>query len=149
MTTLAETVRATNVWVANGKLGVDLADGRSITYPLSFFPRLAHATPADLANWELYGDGTSIHWPQIDEDVHVPGLFCHQTGAMPNDKSRGFSAILLAARKESRLSQQELADKIDYSQSLVSMAENGRIPMTRAYVARVIEACGLPEGWEP
>lgn len=53
---------------------VQLVDGRSITVPLTWFPRLLHASTAQRGNWELLGDGDGIHWPEVDEDVSVAGI---------------------------------------------------------------------------
>jgi len=53
---------------------VDLLDGRTISAPLVWFPKLSHATPQQLNNWELLGDGEGIHWPELDEDLSVAGL---------------------------------------------------------------------------
>ena len=53
---------------------VSLVDGRKITVPLVWFPRLASATKEKLENYELLGDGEGIHWPELDEDLSVAGL---------------------------------------------------------------------------
>ena len=53
---------------------VELVDGRTITAPLVWFPRLSQATEEQLANWELLGNGEGIHWPDVDEDLSVAGL---------------------------------------------------------------------------
>jgi len=53
---------------------VELLDGRTISVPLVWFPRLSQATQHQLANWELLGDGEGIYWPEIDEDLSVAGL---------------------------------------------------------------------------
>lgn len=66
---LAEDVRVTN-----DELVVRLVDGRTISVPLAWFPRLLHATADERANFELLGDGEGIHWPAIDEDLSVAGL---------------------------------------------------------------------------
>jgi hypothetical protein len=55
---------------------VSLVDGRKITIPLVWFPRLVNATKDQLENYELLGDGEGIHWPDIDEDLSVAGLLC-------------------------------------------------------------------------
>lgn len=68
-TSLAQTVRVTA-----DELIVGLADGRTISVPLAWFPRLLHATAAQRANFELLGEGDGIHWPDIDEDLSVAGL---------------------------------------------------------------------------
>ena len=66
--------RAQHVEINADALIVDLADGRRITVPLAWFPRLLHATEEQRQNWELLGDGEGIHWPEIDEDLSVAGL---------------------------------------------------------------------------
>ena len=60
--------------VSDDALVVDLADGRTITVPLAWFPRLAHGTPAERANWRFIGSGEGIHWPDLDEDISVESL---------------------------------------------------------------------------
>ena len=59
---------------AEDTLSVDLMDGRTITTPLAWFPRLLHATPQQRNNWQICGGGYGIHWPEIDEDVSSEGL---------------------------------------------------------------------------
>ncbi len=66
--------RAVDVATDNDNLTVDLADGRRLTVPLAWFPRLLHASPAQRRNWRLLGDGHGIHWPDVDEDLSVSGL---------------------------------------------------------------------------
>lgn len=53
---------------------VDLMDGRTISVPLAWYPRLFHATPEARAVWEVCGGGFGIHWPEIDEDLSTEGL---------------------------------------------------------------------------
>ena len=65
---------ARTIIVSDDELTVHLADGRAITVPLVWFPRLLHATAAARSNWELLGDGEGIHWPEADEDLSVEGL---------------------------------------------------------------------------
>jgi hypothetical protein len=65
---------AVSVAVDDDTLSVDLSDGRSISIPLAWFPRLAHATGAERDNWRLIGNGGGIHWPDLDEDISVPAL---------------------------------------------------------------------------
>lgn len=66
--------RAVDVRVTDSELHVRLQDGRSVTVPLSWFPRLLAASPAARAEWRLIGAGDGIHWPQIDEDLSVARL---------------------------------------------------------------------------
>ena len=65
---------ATDVSFTEDALHVVLADGREVSAPLQWFPRLLRATPDQRAHWELIGDGIGIHWPLIDEDVEVECL---------------------------------------------------------------------------
>jgi hypothetical protein len=67
-------VVARDVHVADGALVVDLADGRTLSVPLAWYPRLAHATSTERANWRFVGRGEGIHWPDLDEDISVEGL---------------------------------------------------------------------------
>ena len=66
--------RVTNVASTEDNLIVDLADGRSISVPLAWYPRLLHASQDDRDNWEVAGAGFGSHWPAIDEDLSVEGL---------------------------------------------------------------------------
>lgn len=68
-TPLAQTVRFTE-----DDLIVDLVDGRKISVPLIWFPKLANASKEQLENYEILGDGEGIHWLEIDEDLSVEGL---------------------------------------------------------------------------
>lgn len=52
----------------------DLLDGRTISVPLAWYPRLLSATPAQRANWRVAGGGFGIHWPDVDEDLSTEGL---------------------------------------------------------------------------
>ena len=66
--------RARKVAFTKDELTVVLADGRRLSVPLAWFPRLLHASPAQLENYELLGEGLGIHWPDLDEDLSVAGL---------------------------------------------------------------------------
>ena len=65
---------AQSVNVSDDALSVDLADGRTITAPLAWFPRLVRAAPADRDNWRIICDGERIQWPSIDEELSVLSL---------------------------------------------------------------------------
>src|SRR5580692_3571432 len=88
---------ALSVRVNDLELAVDLADGRTITVPVAWFPRLAHGSHAERANWRLIGRGQGIHWPDLDEDVSVESLL---TGRRSRE-----SADSLAKWMESRKAQ--------------------------------------------
>lgn len=66
--------RVKDVRLSDESLSVDLVDGRTITVPLAWFPRLLHATPEQRRNWRTCGGGYGIHWPDIDEDLSTEGL---------------------------------------------------------------------------
>jgi hypothetical protein len=66
--------RAQHVVVTGDALTVELADGRSISVPLEWYPRLLHGTPQERSHWRLIGQGEGIHWPDLDEDIRVEKL---------------------------------------------------------------------------
>ncbi len=75
--------KAASVRTRKGELVVQLKDGRTLSVPLRWFPRLRHATAAKLANYRLIGDGVGIHWPDLDEDLSVQGLLAPRASAAP------------------------------------------------------------------
>jgi hypothetical protein len=66
-----EIPQAQKVAVADDTLTVDLADGRTISVPLAWYPRLLHGTPDERDNWRRVGGSDGIHWPDLDEDISV------------------------------------------------------------------------------
>lgn len=76
MTSLAiETdTRVADVRIEADALVVSLKDGRTISAPLAWFPRLLDASPEALSNWEIAGGGYGLHWPDLDEDLSTEGL---------------------------------------------------------------------------
>jgi hypothetical protein len=69
-----ETPFATDVKVTADALAVQLQDGRVVSIPLTWYPRLAEGTPTERRRWELIGPGIGIHWPDLDEDISVEAL---------------------------------------------------------------------------
>lgn len=65
---------ATDVRVTDEALHVVLADGRELTAPLAWFPRLMNATPEQRGHWRFIGRGQGVHWPDVDEDISVLSL---------------------------------------------------------------------------
>jgi hypothetical protein len=84
-TSVPDRPRALSVAAQDGELVVHLEDGRTLTVPLEWFPRLRDATPAQLAAYRLVGQGVGIHWPELDEDLSVRGLLLPE--AMPSRQS--------------------------------------------------------------
>jgi hypothetical protein len=69
-----ETAMAKSARVTARALIVELQDGRTVSAPLQWYPRLAHGSPSERQQWELIGPGVGIHWPAVDEDISVDGL---------------------------------------------------------------------------
>lgn len=82
---------AQSVTIGEDTLSVDLIDGRSISVPLAWYPRLAHGTVAERNNWRLIGRGEGIHWPQLDEDISIAHLLA---GSPSSETRRSFSEWL-------------------------------------------------------
>jgi hypothetical protein len=90
-----EIPKAESVIVTEDTLSVDLSDGRTISVPLSWFPRLLHASREERNNWRLIGKGQGIHWEDIDEDISVEGLLAGKSSG----ESQSSFGKWLAARK--------------------------------------------------
>ena len=67
--------RVEAVYFTRDSLIVDLMDGRTISAPLMWYPKLLKASPQERSHWEVCGGGYGIHWPDIDEDLSIEGLF--------------------------------------------------------------------------
>jgi Protein of unknown function (DUF2442) len=87
---------AQQVSVSDEALTVELEDGRSLSAPLVWYPRLAHARPEERNRWRLIGQGAGIHWDDIDEDISIEGL---QLGKRSGESQQSFQRWL-EARKE-------------------------------------------------
>ena len=74
LTTDLELARAVDVTITEDTLAVDLADGRTISIPLAWYPRLLSGSPEERQHWRMTGDGQGIHWESLDEDISVEGL---------------------------------------------------------------------------
>ena len=70
--------RVSDVRCTDVSLVVDLWDGRTISVPLAWYPRLLHATVAQRDNWQIAGAGYGIHWPLLDEDLSIGGLLANE-----------------------------------------------------------------------
>lgn len=76
--------RAQSVRVSEEELIVELEDGRTISVPLIWFPRLFYGTPEERANWRFIGNGEGIHWPDLDEDIEI----AHLLAGIPSKESQ-------------------------------------------------------------
>ncbi len=93
LTVEVEVPGAASLEVTGEALSANLFDGRTITVPLEWYPRLTHATPAERENYELYGDGQYIRWPDLDEDLTIKGLIA---GKRSGESPRSFQRWLAA-----------------------------------------------------
>ncbi len=76
-----EIPNAERVSVTDDTLSVELSDGRSISVPLTWFPRLLHAGPQERSQWRLIGKGQGIHWESLDEDISIESLLAGRRSA--------------------------------------------------------------------
>ena len=92
-----EAATARNITITEEMLTVELSDGRIISVPLAWYPRLLHGKPEERANWRLIGDGEGIHWPDLDEDISVENLIL---GKPSGESQRSFKRWLEKRRSE-------------------------------------------------
>ncbi len=91
---------AQNVNVTGDTLIIDLTDGRTISVPLAWYPRLLHGTSEERSYWRLIGQGEGIHWPDLDEDISVQ----HVLLGKPSQESQASLKRWLEARLEAKQS---------------------------------------------
>jgi hypothetical protein len=84
---------AVHVTITVEKLIVELADGRGISVPLAWYPRLVHGSPQERQNWQLLGDGYAIEWPDLDEHIGIEGLLA---GRRSGESQKSFERWLTA-----------------------------------------------------
>ena len=88
-----------HVRVTSRALIVELRDGRVVSVPLRWYPRLAEASPRERRRWELLGPGIGIHWPDLDEDVSVAGLL---EGSASGESAKSLNAWRARRKKAGR-----------------------------------------------
>ena len=86
---------AEDIRVTEDTLTAELHDGRTISVPLAWYPRLVRAAQEERDNWELIGTGEGIHWPDLDEDISVEMLLA---GVPSGESPQGFQRWLEAKR---------------------------------------------------
>ena len=72
--TINKSWAAQNLWFTDYKMILSLEDGRELSVPLEWFPKLRNASKAQLKNWRFIGNGEGIHWEELDEDISVENL---------------------------------------------------------------------------
>ncbi len=93
-----ELPKAHDTWITEDTLKAELSDGRTISVPLAWYPRLVHATQEERDNWGLIGTGQGIRWPDLDEDLSVEGLIAGR----PSGESQKSFKRWLAAKQAGR-----------------------------------------------
>jgi hypothetical protein len=83
--------KVVNIIISDDTLSVDLEDGRTVSVPIGWYPRLAYGTPSERANFQISGAGYGIHWPDLDEDIGVEGLI---VGKKSTESSASFEQWL-------------------------------------------------------
>ena len=92
--------RAQSARVTEKALAVELVDGRTITVPLVWYPRLWHGTPQERNHFEIVGDGAYLHWPDLDEDLTVAGLLAGRQSGESRESLRRWMASRKARRQK-------------------------------------------------
>jgi hypothetical protein len=87
---------ATSVVVSEDTISVELSDGRTISAPLDWYPRLARGTAAERNTWRMIGGGLGIHWPALDEDISVANLLA----GLPSAETQGSFKKWLSSRSK-------------------------------------------------
>ena len=90
-TELVKVPNARRVTVTADTLTVELSDGRVMSVPLAWYPRLLHGTPRERKNWRLIGQGEGVHWPDLDEDISMDNLLL---GSPSGESQRSFKRWL-------------------------------------------------------
>ena len=90
-TTSVSIVYAQGVSVTEDTLTIELSDGRSLSVPLAWYPRLVHGTAEERSNWRMIGQGSGIHWPALDEDISIENLL---SGRASGESQRSFKQWL-------------------------------------------------------
>ena len=84
-----------NVSVTEDSLTVDLEDGRTVSVPIGWYPRLVHGSPDERANVQISGAGYGLHWPDLDEDIGIEDLLL---GKRSNESPQSFEKWLKARK---------------------------------------------------
>jgi hypothetical protein len=103
---------AQSIHVNDDALMVDLVDGRTVTVPLAWFPRLSHGRPDERAHWRLIGGGEGMHWPDLDEDISVESLLAgRRSGETQESLRRWLNGRVLSGSKRKRRPQKKTKNR--------------------------------------
>lgn len=98
MSSLIVEAKPQKMLVTDDTLAIELSDGRDISVPLAWFPRLLHGTPEERSNWRYIGEKEGIHWPDLDEDISVENLLMGK----PSGESQSSFKRWLESRKTAK-----------------------------------------------
>jgi len=101
--------RAQRVAVTEDTLVIDLIDGRSVSAPLVWYPRLLNGTPRERNNWRLIADGEGIHWPDLDEDLSVEAIVLGRASGESQASLKRWLEIRKASARRHRVSKSKSA----------------------------------------
>src|SRR5438477_12581543 len=91
--------RVLNIVVTDETLSVDLEDGRTVSVPIGWYPRLAYGTDSERSNFEISGAGHGVHWPELDEDIGVEGVLL---GKRSSESLGSFERCLIRRKEKLR-----------------------------------------------
>lgn len=131
---------AESVILTNDTLTVELSDGRSLSVPLDWFPRLVHATQAERKRWRLIGRGRGIHWDLLDENIGVDGLLAGK----PSAESQG--SFQNMARLPPRHPIQTNGFPLQCSSELATTPSRRRSPMSSSSCPPPPKAMSVTQG---
>jgi len=119
---------AEGITVTDDTLSIDLSDGRTISVPLTWFPRLLYACTEERKNWRLIGKGQGIHWEDIDEDISVEGLLAGKPSGESQDSFKKWLALKKAAAKKPA--------KLSTSETILAIIKRSRKGVDRATLVK-------------
>jgi hypothetical protein len=99
MSSLRAEAKAQRVAITDDSLAVDLIDGRTITVPLAWYPRLFHGKTEHRNNWRLIGDGGGIHWPDLDKDISIHNLLAGEPSGESQTSFKSWLEVYRAAKR--------------------------------------------------
>ena len=98
---------AQRVTLTEDSVVVDLTDGRTVSAPLAWYPRLFHGTAEERDNWRLIGGGEGIHWPDLDEDLSIESLICGRPSGESQSSLKHWLETRKARERRTRSSKEE------------------------------------------
>ena len=98
-----QAVNALRVTLSEDSLAVDLSDGRTVSVPLVWYPRLLHGNAKERNNWRLIAGGEGIHWPDLDEDLSVEGIILGRASGESQASLKGWLKNRLAPARRHRV----------------------------------------------